>query len=102
VRPYWKGYLKLALVFCPIALHAACSTAAAQRLHQVDDAMGRGEGLLALGNGAGLLSPEVRKQRLFVAIPEGRGIERAGLGPREYARPAPAYQAQWQTVLRTS
>jgi hypothetical protein len=28
VRPYWKGYLKLALVSCPIALHAACSTAA--------------------------------------------------------------------------
>jgi DNA end-binding protein Ku len=27
VRPYWKGYLKLALVSCPIALHAACSTA---------------------------------------------------------------------------
>jgi hypothetical protein len=22
VRPYWKGYLKLALVSCPIALHA--------------------------------------------------------------------------------
>jgi DNA end-binding protein Ku len=27
VRPYWKGYLKLALVSCPIALHVACSTA---------------------------------------------------------------------------
>src|SRR5437773_8130114 len=27
MRPYWKGYLKLALVSCPIALHAACSTA---------------------------------------------------------------------------
>jgi hypothetical protein len=25
MRPYWKGYLKLALVSCPIALHAACS-----------------------------------------------------------------------------
>jgi len=23
MRPYWKGYLKLALVSCPIALHAA-------------------------------------------------------------------------------
>ena len=22
MRPYWKGYLKLALVSCPIALHA--------------------------------------------------------------------------------
>jgi hypothetical protein len=27
VRSYWKGYLKLALVSCLIALHAACSTA---------------------------------------------------------------------------
>jgi DNA end-binding protein Ku len=27
MRPYWKGYLKLALVSYPIALHAACSTA---------------------------------------------------------------------------
>jgi non-homologous end joining protein Ku len=26
MRPYWKGYLKLVLVSCPIALHAACST----------------------------------------------------------------------------
>jgi hypothetical protein len=24
MRPYWKGHLKLALVSCPIALHAAC------------------------------------------------------------------------------
>ena len=27
MRPYWKGYLKLALVSCPVALHAACSEA---------------------------------------------------------------------------
>ena len=26
MRPYWKGYLKLGLVSCRIALHAACST----------------------------------------------------------------------------
>jgi DNA end-binding protein Ku len=26
MRPYWMGYLKLALVSFPIALHAACST----------------------------------------------------------------------------
>jgi DNA end-binding protein Ku len=30
MRPYWKGYLKLALVSCPIALHAACSTSGRQ------------------------------------------------------------------------
>jgi DNA end-binding protein Ku len=27
VHPYWRGYLKLSLVSCPIALHAACSSA---------------------------------------------------------------------------
>jgi hypothetical protein len=24
-RPYWRGYLKLSLVSCLIALHAACT-----------------------------------------------------------------------------
>jgi DNA end-binding protein Ku len=40
VRPYWKGYLKLALVSCPIALHAACSTAECIPLRQVNKATG--------------------------------------------------------------
>jgi hypothetical protein len=40
VRPYWKGYLKLALVSCPIALHAACSTAERIRFRQVNKATG--------------------------------------------------------------
>jgi DNA end-binding protein Ku len=40
VRPYWKGYLKLALVFCPIALHAACSTAERIAFRQVNKATG--------------------------------------------------------------
>jgi DNA end-binding protein Ku len=40
VRPYWKGYLKLALVSCPIALHAACSTAERIALRQVNKATG--------------------------------------------------------------
>jgi hypothetical protein len=31
MRPYWKGYLKLALVSCPIALHSACSSDARRR-----------------------------------------------------------------------
>jgi hypothetical protein len=34
LRPYWKGYLKLALVSCPIALHAACECRA--RRHPAD------------------------------------------------------------------
>jgi DNA end-binding protein Ku len=36
MRPYWKGYLKLALVSCPIALHAACSTAERIAFRQIN------------------------------------------------------------------
>jgi DNA end-binding protein Ku len=39
VRPYWKGYLKLALVSCPIALHAAC-TAERIAFRQINKATG--------------------------------------------------------------
>src|SRR5260370_13670013 len=40
MRPYWKGYLKLALVSCRIALHAACSTAERIAFRQVNKATG--------------------------------------------------------------
>ena len=40
MRPYWKGYLKLALVSCPIALHAACSTAERIGFRQMNKATG--------------------------------------------------------------
>ena len=40
MRPYWEGYLKLALVSCPIALHAACSTAERIALRQINKATG--------------------------------------------------------------
>jgi DNA end-binding protein Ku len=40
VRPYWKGYLKLALVSGPIALHAACSTAERIAFRQISKATG--------------------------------------------------------------
>jgi hypothetical protein len=40
VRPYWKGYLKFALVSCPIALQAACSTAQRVAFRQVNKATG--------------------------------------------------------------
>jgi len=40
VRPYWKGYLKLALVSCPIALHAACSTTERIAFRQINKATG--------------------------------------------------------------
>jgi len=39
-RPYWKGYLKLSLVSCPIALHAACSTAERIAFRQVNKQTG--------------------------------------------------------------
>jgi len=40
MRPYWKGYLKLALVSCPIALHTACSTAERVAFRQINKATG--------------------------------------------------------------
>src|SRR6266478_6936179 len=40
MRPYWKGYLKLALVSCPIALHAACSSTDRIAFRQIDKATG--------------------------------------------------------------
>src|SRR5712671_6261839 len=40
MRPYWKGYLKLALVSCPIALHAACSTTERIAFRQINKASG--------------------------------------------------------------
>ena len=35
-RPYWKGYLKLSLISCPIALHAACSSAERVSFRQIN------------------------------------------------------------------
>jgi hypothetical protein len=35
-RPYWKGYLKLALVSCPIALHAVCSSTERVSFRQIN------------------------------------------------------------------
>jgi Ku protein len=40
MRPYWKGYLKLALVSCPIALHAASSTAERIAFRQINKTTG--------------------------------------------------------------
>ena len=40
MRPYWKGYLKLALVSCPIALHAACSTSERVAFRQINKVTG--------------------------------------------------------------
>src|SRR4051794_38539667 len=40
MRPYWKGYLKLALVSCPIALHAATSTSERIAFRQINKLTG--------------------------------------------------------------
>ena len=40
MRPFWKGYLKLALVSCPIALHAACSTSERIAFRQINKVTG--------------------------------------------------------------
>jgi DNA end-binding protein Ku len=40
MRPYWKGYLKLALVSCPIAMHAACSAAERIAFRQINKVTG--------------------------------------------------------------
>src|SRR4249919_893117 len=40
MRPYWKGYLKLALVSCPIALHAACASAERVAFRQINKKTG--------------------------------------------------------------
>src|SRR5712671_4810879 len=40
MRPYWKGYLKLALVSCPIALFPASSTADRVAFRQINKATG--------------------------------------------------------------
>src|SRR5260221_5934859 len=66
--------------------------AAAQRLHEIDHPMGRGERRLALRNGAGLLGLEVREQGLLVTVSEGQGVKLCRLalenmlGEREHVR----------------
>jgi DNA end-binding protein Ku len=35
-RAYWKGFLKLSLVTCPVALYPASSQAEKTRFHQIN------------------------------------------------------------------
>src|SRR3954447_3240086 len=39
-RPYWKGYLKLSLVSCPIALHSATSSGERVSFRQINKKTG--------------------------------------------------------------
>ena len=40
VKPYWKGYLKLSLVTCPVALSPATSDTEKVRFHTMNRATG--------------------------------------------------------------
>jgi DNA end-binding protein Ku len=40
VRPYWKGYIKLALVTCPIGLWAASSSGERVAFRQINEKTG--------------------------------------------------------------
>ena len=39
-RPYWKGYLKLSLVSCPIALYTASSSTERMSFRQINKKTG--------------------------------------------------------------
>src|SRR3546814_16782714 len=39
-RPYWKGYLKLSLVTCPVSLTPATTTGGKVRFHTINSATG--------------------------------------------------------------
>ena len=39
-RPYWKGYLKLSLVSCPVALYPASTQAEKTHFHQINTKTG--------------------------------------------------------------
>src|SRR5882757_6964342 len=39
-RPYWKGYLKLSLVSCPVALYPASTQAEKTHFHQINTRTG--------------------------------------------------------------
>ena len=64
MRPYWMGYLKLALVSFPIALHAACLTSERSSLRRINTAAGN----------------RLRKQVVAEETREPVGPERKGRG----------------------
>ena len=39
-RAYWKGYLKLSLVTCPVALYPASNKSQKTRFHQINKKTG--------------------------------------------------------------
>ena len=83
MRPYWKGYLKLALVSCPIALHAACSTAERIAFRQINKAGGnRLRQQLIDEETREPVAPEHKGRGYEVAKGQYLIVEDAELGPR--------------------
>ena len=65
-RPYWKGYLKLSLVSCPIALYTATSSAERVAFRQINKKTGNRLRQQAVDEGTG---------ELVEAADKGRGHE---------------------------
>jgi hypothetical protein len=86
VRPYWKGYLKLALVSCPIALHAVWSRAERIAFRQVNKA-----------TGSRLRQQLIDEETLEPVAPEhkGRGYETA-LAPQGVTITTVVCSTGWQ------
>src|ERR1700724_1279622 len=62
---------------------ASCPPRPAQRLHEIDHPVRRRQNWSGLQYRPGLPGLEVGKQRLLIAVPEGRGIKGTGLAVKD-------------------
>ena len=65
-RPYWKGFLKLSLVTCPVALYPASSQADKTRFHQIN---------VKTGNRLRQQMVDERTGKVVEGADKGRGYE---------------------------
>ena len=73
-RAYWKGYLKLSLVTCPIALHPASSKAEKTRFHQINRKTGNRLRQQMIDEGTGRAVDKDNKSRGY-EISKGKYVE---------------------------
>ena len=73
-RAYWKGYLKLSLVTCPIALHPASSKAEKTRFHQINRKTGNRLRQQMIDEDTGRAVDKDNKSRGY-AISKGKYVE---------------------------
>jgi DNA end-binding protein Ku len=64
-RPYWKGYLKLSLVSCPVALYTATSSGDRVAFRQIDKKTGNRLRQQLVDEGTGRAIVWRRKSRGF-------------------------------------